>query len=277
MNIKQLLDSATKQLGTSSDSPKIDAEILLAHTLKKSRTFLYTWPQQLVDAQTQQHFAQLLSQRLAGEPVAHITGEREFWSLKLQITADTLIPRPETELLVEQALQLLPDTSIAIVDLGTGSGAIALALASERPQWQITAVDQSAAALDIARANAKSLAIHNIRFIHGNWFEPLANQQFHTIISNPPYIATNDKHLAQGDVQFEPASALISGADGLDDIRHIAQQAVNYLLAGGLLIIEHGYDQQPRVKEIFQAAGFTNIAQLVDLGGMPRLTLGYKA
>lgn len=277
MNIQQTLLQASTQLIGISDSPQLDAEILLAHALQKSRTFLFTWPQQTLDEKTKQYFALLLEQRITGHPIAHIIGTREFWSLNLQVTADTLIPRPETELLVEQALQLLPDTSIDIVDLGTGSGAIALALASERPQWQITAVDQSAAALDIARANAKALAIHNIRFIHGDWFEPLANQQFHAIISNPPYIATNDKHLALGDVQFEPASALISGADGLDDIRHIAQHAGDHLLTGGLLLIEHGYDQQTRVKEIFQSCGFSNIAQLVDLGGMPRLTLGYKA
>ena len=275
MNIKLLLDDASRQLTGITDTPRLDAELLLAHALKKSRTFLFTWPQHIVDAAARQHFEQLLAQRLAGQPIAHLIGEREFWSLNLHVTADTLIPRPETELLVEQALRLLPRTEIKIADLGTGSGAIALALASECPQWQITATDKSAAALDIARGNAQKLGIKNIRFVNGNWFEPLANERFHAIVSNPPYIPENDAHLSQGDLRFEPASALSSGSDGLDAIRHIAQHAGDYLLPGGLLMVEHGYDQQSQAYEIFKRSGFVNISQFVDLGSHPRLTLGY--
>jgi release factor glutamine methyltransferase len=275
VNIQQLIQHASAQLTGISDSPQLDAEILLAHALQKSRTFLFTWPQQTLDEKTKQHFALLLEQRIAGHPIAHIIGTREFWSLNLQVTTDTLIPRPETELLVEHVLKLLPATPVNIVDLGTGSGAIALALASERPRWHITATDKSTAALDIARNNAQKLGITNIEFVNGEWFEPLAHKQFHAIISNPPYIAAFDVHLSQGDVRFEPTSALISGTDGLDDIRHIAQHAGQHLLPGGLLMVEHGYDQKQQVHAIFLSHGLVNIAQLTDLGGNPRLTLGY--
>lgn len=276
MNIQHILQNANTQLTGISDSPQLDAEILLAHALHKSRTFLYTWPQHAVDESSQQQFEQLLSRRLAGQPVAYIIGRREFWSLELQVTADTLIPRPETELLVEQALTLLPATTIDIVDLGTGSGAIALALASERPLWHITATDKSTAALTVARNNAQKLRLTNIEFVIGEWFEPLAGQHFHAIISNPPYIAEHDVHLSEGDVRFEPASALISGNEGLADIQLIAQHAGRYLLAGGFLMLEHGYNQQQQVYDIFQYNGLVNITQLPDLSGNPRLTLGYK-
>ena len=276
MNIQQMLQHASTQLTGISDSPQLDAEILLAHALQKSRTFLFTWPQQTLDEKTKQDFALLLEQRITGHPIAHIIGTREFWSLNLQVTADTLIPRPETESLVEHVLKLLPTTPVNIVDLGTGSGAIALALASERPQWHITATDKSTAALNIARSNAQKLGIINIEFVNGEWFAPLAQKQFHAIISNPPYIAASDAHLSQGDVRFEPASALISGTDGLDDIRHIAQRAGQHLLPGGLLMLEHGYDQKQWVNNILQNNQFINIEQLYDLGDNPRVTLGYK-
>ncbi|MDQ1363894.1 MAG: release factor glutamine methyltransferase [Pseudomonadota bacterium] len=276
MNIQQLIQHATQLLTGISDTAKADVEILLAHTLRKSRTFLYTWPQHEIDDAAKKQFEQYLAQRITGKPVAYITGEREFWSLNLQVTTDTLIPRPETELLIEHALRLLPETEIKIADLGTGSGAIALALASERPMWHITATDQSAATLEIAHRNAQKPGLKNIRFVQGNWFEPLGNERFHAIISNPPYIPENDIHLSQGDVRFEPAIALSSGHDGLDAIRHIVQHAPDYLLAGGLLMIEHGYDQKQDVKEIFQHNKFIKIEQLHDLGGNPRVTLGYK-
>ena len=274
VHIKQLLDSATQQLAAVSDSARLDAELLLAHALNKSRTYLFTWPQHEVDHAVQKSFAELLANRLTGQPVAHLIGAREFWSLNLQVTADTLIPRPETELLVETALVRLPKTKIEIADLGTGSGAIALALASECPLWKITATDKSLAALTIAQRNAQRLNITNIEFIHSDWFAVLSAKKFHAIISNPPYVADNDAHLAQGDVRFEPLSALTSGADGLDDIRLLAQQAGNYLLAGGLLLVEHGYDQMLPVKTIFQENHFSAIEQLMDLNGKPRATLG---
>lgn len=276
MNIQQLIQHASTQLIGITDTPRLDAELLLAHVLKKSRTFLYTWPQQEIDTASVNAFENFLTQRISGNPLAYITGEREFWSLKLHVTIDTLIPRPETELLVEHALRILPKSEINIADLGTGSGAIALALASERPLWHITATDQSTAAINVARSNAQQLAIKNSTFITGNWFEPLNNQHFHAIISNPPYIPANDIHLAQGDVRFEPATALSSGIDGLDAIRHIAQHAGNHLSSGGLLMIEHGYDQKSAVKEIFERNQFINIEQLHDLNENPRVTLGYK-
>ncbi|HEX5636883.1 MAG TPA: peptide chain release factor N(5)-glutamine methyltransferase [Gammaproteobacteria bacterium] len=276
MNIQQILRQANAQLTGISDSPQLDAEILLAHALQKSRTFLFTWPQHDIDEATQKQFEHYLAQRVTGRPVAYITGECEFWSLKLQVTTDTLIPRPETELLVEQALRLLPGTEIRMADLGTGTGAIALALASERPQWHITATDKSAAALAIARKNALNLGITNIEFVHGEWFKPLPQKQFHAIVSNPPYIADDDAHLSQGDVRFEPVSALTSGRDGLTALRHIAQHARPYLLPGGLLMVEHGYNQMQSVYKIFQDNGYTHITQFTDLGGNPRLTLGYS-
>ena len=277
MNIQQTLKLASQQLTGLTDSPKLDTEILLAYILKKSRTYLFTWPDKNIDETTQQQFQQLLTQRSQGQPIAHLIGQREFWSLNLQITPDTLIPRPETELLVEQLLQLLPATAQRIADLGTGSGAIAIALASERPQWQIIATDQSSAALAVARCNAESFKLKNITFIAGSWFQPLSNTLYNAIVSNPPYIANHDGHLAQGDVRFEPATALISGVDGLDDIRHITQHASQHLLPGGILILEHGHDQMQPVKSLLEQNHFINITQLRDLNGQPRASFGYKA
>lgn len=276
MNIRQTLWHASQQLADLTDSPQLDAEILLAHVLQKSRTYLFTWPEQDIDTPSQQQFSQLIEQRTKGHPIAHLIGQREFWSLNLNVTADTLIPRPETELLVEHILQLLPATPQRVADLGTGSGAIALALASERPLWQITATDQSTAALDVARNNAKKFKLKNIKFIAGNWFTPLSKQHYNAIISNPPYIANNDVHLTQGDLRFEPVSALSSGADGLDAIRHITQHAMDYLLPGGLLMVEHGYDQMLPMKIIFEKNNFINITQLFDLNNNPRATMAYK-
>ena len=277
MNIQQTLQHASQQLTGTTDSPQLDAQILLAHALQKTRAHLFAWPEQNVDDAAQKNFQHLLAQRIKGHPIAHLIAQREFWSLNLNVTADTLIPRPETELLVEHILQLLPATPQRVADLGTGSGAIALALASERPLWQITATDQSTAALDVARNNAKKFKLKNIKFIAGDWFTPLSKQHYNAIISNPPYIADNDAHLTQGDLRFEPVSALSSGADGLEDIRHITQHAMDYLLPDGLLMIEHGYDQMLQMKILFEKNDFINITQLFDLNNNPRATLAYKA
>jgi release factor glutamine methyltransferase len=277
VKLQELLSSATQRLVHASDTPRLDAEILLAFVLDKSRTFLFAWPESEINTDLSREFENLLQQRLTGKPIAHITGVREFWSLSLRVTTDTLIPRPETELLVETLLELLPeDESLHIADLGTGSGAIALALAHERPNWKIVATDQSTAALDVARDNAQQLKICNVAFVQGEWFTPLAGRKFHAIVSNPPYIAENDKHLSQGDVRFEPMSALASGVDGLKDIQFIARQAKEYLLPDGLLMVEHGFDQKQAVQKIFQRAGFAHIQQRDDLNGHPRLTLGFK-
>jgi len=275
MQISQLLRSASTQLSDLSESPRLDAEVLLAHMLNRSRTWLVTWPEKtLTEAQASEYEA-LVQRRKAGEPVAHITAQREFWSLPLHITKDTLIPRPDTELMVEQILFAYPaNTKIELVDLGTGSGAIALALGSERPNWKITATDQSSAALEVARHNARQLNINNIEFISGSWFEPLAGRVFDVIASNPPYIPDQDPHLRQGDVRFEPLSALASGADGLNDIRELCKQAKHHLKHKGMLIIEHGFDQKEEIREIFTVSGYKNLSQHHDLASNPRLTSG---
>ena len=280
MQVIEHLIAATKRLEKTSDSARLDAEVLLAHSLNKNRTWLVTWSDTELTEIEIPAFEKLLIRREKGEPVAHITGSREFWSLDLQISKDTLIPRPETELMIETILQQYTQTSdIKLLDLGTGSGAIALALASERPGWNITATDKSAAALDIAKKNAQQLNLNNINFIHGNWFEPFENpssenQLFDIIASNPPYIPNQDPHLSQGDVRFEPMSALASGEDGLNDIRLICQQAPKHLKPEAMLIIEHGFDQKTELHDIFMHSGYKNINQYTDLAGNPRLSSG---
>lgn len=274
MNIRQLIETASQQLGQLSDSPRLDAEILLAHSLGKSRSWLITWPENTPGEAQLALFQQLLQQRLQGQPIAHLTGEREFWSLSLQVTADTLIPRPDTELMVEQILLHYPARPpIQLLDLGTGSGAIALALAHERPAWQITASDRSEAALQVAQRNAERLGL-DIEFIHSDWFSALQGRSFDVIASNPPYIPRADPHLSQGDVRFEPLSALASGDDGLDDIRHICATAARFLKPGGQLFIEHGYDQKAEIHDIFHKNSYHSIRQHHDLAGNPRLTSG---
>lgn len=277
MNIQDLLNQASLQLNTHSDSARLDAEVLLCHALDKNRAYLLTWPERELTASQLEQFQQLLDGRLAGQPVAHLTGEREFWSLPLKVTPDTLIPRPETELLIEQILQAYPEgPALNLVDLGTGSGAIAIALASERPNWDIIATDLSEKALKVAQQNADRLKLKNIEFRQGDWFQPITGLSFDIIVSNPPYIASNDPHLNQGDVRFEPRSALAAGADGLADIETICRQASNYLNTGGLLIIEHGYDQIEKIHHIFHKHGFINTCQQRDIANNPRTTLGYK-
>ena len=286
MNNQELLAEATQRLATTSDSARADAEILLAHCLQKSRTYLYTWSEKEVDSTTEANFRQLLDERLRGVPIAHLTGQREFWTLNLKVTSDTLIPRPETELLVETALSLLPsplageglgkggNKRVSALDLGTGTGAIALSLAHERPAAHFTACDLSTAALAVATENAHNNAIHNVQFIHSNWFSALPPQRFDVIVSNPPYIETHDPHLSQGDVRFEPLSALTSGQDGLDDIRHIITTAPHWLVTGGWLLLEHGYNQGQAVTTLLHNAGFQQVRCIPDLGGNDRVSLG---
>jgi release factor glutamine methyltransferase len=278
MNIRQLIESASQQLSTISDSPRLDAEILLAHSLGKNRSWLITWPEHIPQEALLQQFQQLLQQRLQGHPIAHLTGEREFWSLPLQVTADTLIPRPDTELMVEQVLAHYPthhpvQPPIQLLDLGTGSGAIALALAHERPAWQITASDRSEAALQVAQRNAERLGV-SVEFIHSDWFSAFQGRTFDVIASNPPYIPRADPHLSQGDVRFEPLSALAAGDDGLDAIRHICATAPGFLKPTGQLFIEHGYDQKAKIHDIFHRNHYHSIQQYHDLAGNPRLTSG---
>ncbi|WP_248806808.1 peptide chain release factor N(5)-glutamine methyltransferase [Pseudomonas sp. MWU13-2100] len=258
------------------DSPtaRLDAELLLAAALGKSRSYLHTWPEKIVSSETALAFSDFLLRRRGGEPVAYILGQQGFWKLDLEVAPHTLIPRPDTELLVEAALELLPATPARVLDLGTGSGAIALALANERPAWQVTAVDRVPEAVALAERNRQRLGLNNATVLSSHWFSALDGQRFQLIISNPPYIASSDPHLALGDVRFEPASALVAGADGLDDLRLIIAQAPKHLEAAGWLMLEHGYDQAEAVRELLAAQGFSEVHSRTDLGGHQRISLG---
>lgn len=259
-----------------SDSALLDAQLLLADLLGVSRTYLATWPERELDAQQQVAYAERLARRRSGEPVAYIVGEQGFWSLQVACDPSTLIPRPETELLVEQALDLALPARARVVDLGTGSGAIALALASEQPAWQLWAVDAQPAAVALAEHNRERCQLANVTVLASDWFGQLAGQRFDLIVSNPPYIESGDHHLEQGDVRFEPRSALVAGSDGLDDLRLIIAAAPGHLTAGGWLLVEHGYHQAEVVAALFVAAGFVNVVGRLDLNGVPRTTIGQR-
>ena len=257
-----------------SPSAKLDAEWLLAAALGKAPSYLRTWPEREVPAETEARYLADLQRRRQGEPVAYILGRQGFWSLELEVAPHTLIPRPDTELLVEAALQLLPASPAGVLDLGTGTGAIALALAAERPAWQVTGVDRVAEAIALAQRNAARLGLANSNFVQSHWFSELAGQRFQLIVSNPPYIPSGDPHLQQGDVRFEPGSALISGADGLDDIRQIVSQAPGFLERGGWLLLEHGYCQAAQVRALLSEGGFVDVESRQDYGGHLRISLG---
>ncbi|GGO86617.1 release factor glutamine methyltransferase [Marinobacterium nitratireducens] len=271
MTIAQALARAA--LLTASDSPRLDVELLLCHLLGCGRTYLFMHPERELDAGESEAFEALLARRRAGEPVAHLTGRRGFWTLELEVSPATLIPRPDTETLVEQALARLPDGEYAVADLGTGTGAIALALASERPRWQVTGCDRVTEAVTLAERNRLRLGIDNVRFVCGSWFEPL-DGRFSMIVSNPPYIDPADPHLDEGDVRFEPRSALVAGNRGLADIDLIANGARDYLVSGGWLLFEHGYDQGAAVRELLAGLGYEAVGTATDLGGRDRVTLG---
>ncbi|WP_019529624.1 peptide chain release factor N(5)-glutamine methyltransferase [Dasania marina] len=272
-SIAELLASRSS-LAAVSDTPGLDVELLLAHCLDKDRSYLKTWPEREVGEQQQQQFAVLLQRRQRGEPIAYLIGSRGFWTLDLRVNASTLIPRPETELLVELALEKLADTALArILDLGTGTGAIALAIASENNHWQVLACDVQAEAVALAQDNGQQNKIHNVEFLQSNWFAQIPVQQFDLIVSNPPYIDPADPHLAQGDVRFEPRSALVAAGKGLADIRHIIQQAQAYLEPGAWLLLEHGYDQGPAVRELLHTQGYSAVATRQDIAGMDRVSL----
>ena len=270
-SIEQLLHDADL---ADSPSATLDAELLLAAALGKSRSYLRTWPEREVATDCAEAFAAHLERRRNGEPVAYILGRQGFWSLDLDVASHTLIPRPDTELLVETVLALLPASPATLLDLGTGSGAIALALACERPQWQVTGVDRIDEAVALAEGNRARLQLGNARFTASHWFSALAGQRFDLIVSNPPYIAAGDPHLSQGDLRFEPSSALVAGVDGLDDIRLIIQQTPQFLRAGGWLLLEHGFDQAEAVRELLSAQGFMAVESRRDLGGHQRISLG---
>lgn len=273
--IGETLLAATQRLQASSGSARIDAEILLCHVLSCNTAHLAAWPEKNLSLEQTQQFDQLITKRESGTPVAYLTGRREFWSLELDVSADILIPRPETETLVEFVLEhFSQQKNMHVVDLGTGSGAIALAIAHEHPDWKITATDISQDALTVAQKNADKHQIKNIEFRISHWFDALKDQSFDIIISNPPYVAENDPHLSDGDVRFEPASALVSGINGMDDIKAITTEVARYLKHNGWLILEHGYDQKKQVLDCFKAAGFKTIVQKSDLLNQPRMTAG---
>lgn len=259
-----------------SPSPRLDAELLLAAALGKPRSFLHTWPERLVSGEAAERYASYLERRRQGEPVAYILGHQGFWSLDLEVAPHTLIPRPDTELLVETALALVTLPQARVLDLGTGTGAIALALACERLGWQVNGVDRISEAVALAERNRERLGLGNAAFRESHWFSALGAERYDLIVSNPPYIAAQDPHLAQGDVRFEPSSALVAGTDGLDDIRLIVSQSPAHLNAGGWLLLEHGYDQAAAVRELLAREGFEAVESRRDLGGHERISLGRR-
>lgn len=269
-DVRHTLAEATHRLGD-----RVDAEVLLAYALSKPRSWLIAHAEDELSLEHASAYKLLIEQREAGEPVAYITGRRGFWSLDLEVTPDTLIPRPETELLVELALERLPlDKACHVLDLGTGSGAIALAMARERTQAQIIATDASAEALAVAQHNARRHHVGNVSFEHGDWFAPVSDRRFDVIVSNPPYIESSDPHLQQGDLRFEPMSALASGKDGLDDIRRIVRDAGLHLVKGGWLLFEHGWNQGDAVRVLLRNAGFVELSTARDLEQRDRVSMG---
>jgi release factor glutamine methyltransferase len=270
--------AATELSRIDGASPRLEAELLLCHVLAKPRSHLFAWPDREMATAETGAFARLLARRLQGEPLAYITGQREFWSLTLEVTPDTLIPRPETEILVEQALAILPaKTHCRVADLGTGSGAIAAAIASERPLSEIFATDSSPGALAVARRNFERLSLGNVHSLHGEWCTPLPQGEgFDLIVSNPPYVEEGDPYLEKNGLPWEPQQALVSGADGLDDIRLIIDQARNRLKAGGWLLLEHGFDQAGKIRRLLHEAGYRECDSWRDLAHHERVTGGIR-
>ncbi len=271
--IQALLQIATEKLSLVSESARLDAELLLAHVLQRPRTWLLSHGETTADEAALAKFRGLVARRSMAEPVAYLTGLREFWSLELEVTSAVLIPRPETETLVEAALaRISKKRPVHLADLGTGSGAIALAVARERPACAVIATDSSPAALAVAQRNARRHQLENVEFRHGRWFEPLAGERFELILSNPPYVAADDPHLA--DLAYEPRRALIAGGNGLAELHLLTEQAPLYLNPRGWLLLEHGATQGEAVRMLLDRAGFTGIETLTDLAGLPRVSFG---
>ena len=272
MRIDAALAAAVEQLRNSSESPRLDAEILLCRSIDVARSYVFAHPDDELDELSLNRFDALVRRRADGEPMAYITGTREFWSHELQVSPATLVPRPETELLVDLALREIPrKAEWRILDLGTGSGAIAIAIAGERPLCDVTATDISHDALAIARQNVREAGLGNVECIHGDWTAAVTGRQFEIIVSNPPYVRADDEVLDT--LVFEPVSALASGPDGLDDIRTLARDCPAFLVEAGCLLIEHGAEQPDAVASILENAGWTEIRCHNDLAGLPRVTV----
>lgn len=278
-SIAQHLHCAAENLRDVCENPRRDAEVLMGAVLACDRAYLFAYSDRVIDETARDIFQHYVERRKEGEPVAYIIGKREFWSLLLEVNDSTLIPRPDTEILVETALQRCIKAQATVLDLGTGTGAIALALASEKPGWQIEAVDFHADAVALATLNANNLALNNVGIYQSNWFEEVrANTRvldacFDLIISNPPYIAATDPHLARGDVRFEPHSALIAADDGYADLFFIAAQARNFLCDNGLLLLEHGFEQAEKMRNYLQQLGYVDVQTVSDYGGNDRVAI----
>ncbi len=271
LTVQELLRSGSD---LPTDSARRDTEILLCHCLGKPRAWLYTWPEKEVARDCARDFEKLLAQRREGVPVAYLTGERDFWSLQLAVSDATLIPRPETETLVSWALELALPNAASVLDLGTGSGAIALALASERSHWRVTALDVSQEALQVARGNAVRTRLTSVHFVQSDWYQAVIGQRFNALLANPPYIDGDDPHLALGDVRFEPRSALVSSDSGLEDLGRLVTGASDHLLDGGWLLLEHGFEQANAVCAMLHDAGFSQVSTRRDMSGQQRITGG---
>ena len=273
MTIESLLKTASIKLAVCSDSPKLDAKLLLASALEKDTTYLFTWADKTVLPEQELAFEQLLDRRLNGEPIAYILGTKEFWSLPFYVSPATLIPRPDTETLIELVLNDWQQSQLNLLDLGTGTGAIALALASEQTSWQITAVDYSQDAVELAQKNARNLQLEQVNIKQSDWYKSIEQQSlFDVIVSNPPYIDEQDPHLEQGDVRFEPKSALVADNEGLADLSLIIEQGKSFLKANGKMYLEHGYQQGKQVRALFEKFGYQNATTVKDLSGNDRIT-----
>jgi release factor glutamine methyltransferase len=279
LSYKALIDDATKQLYDSTETPRIDSEVLMQHVLQKDIAWLIGYGDTLATADHTKAFFDLVAKRYTGQPIAYLTGSRDFWTLKLKVNKNVLIPRPDTETLVEEAIERLPkDRAIMVLDLGTGSGAIALSIAKERPLAKVIAIEYQAEALELAKQNALRNKIENVEFRQSDWFAAIdPSEQFDLIASNPPYVEPGDPHLQQGDLRFEPITALTAVESGFADIRNIIETAPSQLKDNGWLIIEHGFNQAERVAELFQNNGFSEVTLCQDINHLPRCTLGKKA
>ena len=279
LSVREALTDASAQIaGLPDGSPRLEAELLLSAASGLDRTRMLAWPDTPLDSDSRRRLAALVERRCQGEPISYILGCQGFWTLDLDVTPDTLIPRPETELLVELALEVLPaEAPLLIADLGTGSGAIAAALASERPAWTLMATDRSLVALGVAITNARRLRLSNLYTLAADWLAPIDSATLDAILSNPPYIPSTDPHLVRGDLRFEPAMALSAGPDGLAAIRDIADQSPSRLKPGGLVAVEHGFDQGPPVRALFAAAGLVRVETRRDLAGHERITFALHA